>query len=76
MTPNEKLTLESIAAVCETSAALLQDVGAIYELLSIHLPGLSQSDRRELHTNLGQRLENARLLKENAKTLKSFVTRN
>ncbi len=76
MTKYEKLALDSIAAMCEVTAALLSDNGAKAELLSQHLPGLSEEDRAELKSQAEVQQNNARQLKENATTLRAIVAHN
>lgn len=76
MTKYEKLALDSIAAMCEVTAALLSDNGAKAELLSQHLPGLTDDMRQELIKQAEVQVTNARQLKENAVTLRAIVAQN
>lgn len=73
MTKYEKLALDSIAAMCDVTAALLSDNGAKAELLSEHLLGLSDAQRSELKTQADVQIANARQLKENAQTLRAIT---
>lgn len=73
MTKYEKLALDSIAAMCDVTAALLSDNGAKAEMLSQYLPGLSDAAREELKTQAEVQVTNARQLKENAQTLRAIT---
>ena len=73
MTKYEKLSLESMAALCYDTAALLSDNGAKAEMLAAHLPGLTEAARAELHTQSEVQMANARQLKENANTIRAIV---
>lgn len=70
MTKFEKLALESIAAMCDVTASLLSDNGMKADLLSQHLPGISEEMRTELTAQAEVQAANARQLKENARTLR------
>lgn len=73
MTKYEKLALDSIAAMCDVTAALLTDNGAKAELLSQHLPGLSDEARDELRSQAEVQVTNAQTLRENAKALRAIA---
>ncbi|HVU32038.1 MAG TPA: hypothetical protein VHE61_01300 [Opitutaceae bacterium] len=73
MTKYEKLALDSIAAMCDVTAALLSDNGAKAELLSQHLPDLTEEARADLRTQAEVQVSNARQLKENAATLRAIT---
>jgi hypothetical protein len=73
MTKYEKLALDSIAAMCEVIATLLNDNGAKAELLREHLPGLPDAIRADLQSQAEVQVTNARQLKENARTLRAIV---
>lgn len=73
MTKFEKLALDSIAALCEVTAALLSDNGAKAELLSQHLAGLSDEARQELHSQAEVQTTNAQTLRDNARTLRAIT---
>lgn len=76
MTKYEKLALDSIAAMCEVTAALLSDNGAKAQLLSEHLPGLNDEAREELRTQAEVQTSNARQLRENANTLRAITAQH
>jgi len=76
MTKYEKLSLDSIAAMCEVIATLLNDNGAKAELLRQHLPGLSEAVQAELQSQTEVQTTNARQLKENARTLRAIVAQH
>ena len=75
MTQHEKLALETSAGLMESIAALLTSDAGKTQLLNLHLPGISQSDKDELYWQSESQLKNARQLKENAGQLRAIVER-
>jgi broad specificity polyphosphatase/5'/3'-nucleotidase SurE len=76
MTAIEKPALETSAEIIETMAAIIKDSAAKSELLSVNLPGLSESQRNELAELSKLQLRNSRQLKDNAQNLRTLIKQN
>ena len=76
MTKHEKLALEMITGLMGAVAALTAANSAKSELMSSHLPNLSPEQREELQDDSKVQLENARLLRQNAESLKLILEQN
>ncbi|HTV40625.1 MAG TPA: hypothetical protein VMF08_08620 [Candidatus Sulfotelmatobacter sp.] len=76
MTKYEKLALEMIAGLTGAVAALVTANGVKSELISLHLPNLSEEQRKELQDDLQIQLENAQQLRENARSLRLILEQN
>jgi hypothetical protein len=76
MTDIERLSLDTSAGLMESIAAFLTSDAGKIELLSVHLPGISQEVRDNLAWHSQSQLKNARQLKENAAQLRLVVEQN
>lgn len=73
MTLFEKFAIESGVAAYDSATVALQDVAAIFNLLSANLPNLSLSDRVDLQNEASNRLKISEDMKVSASKLRDLV---
>jgi hypothetical protein len=76
MTKYERLALTMTSNLMQVVSGLLSQDAAKSELLSLHLPNLSQAERDDLKTDSKDVLAIAQQWTEHAKTLTSILEQN